>query len=126
MVGSGPYRFLPEEFNAGARSAYERFAAYVPRPSRAPSYTAGPKVAHFDRVEWLSVGDAAIAAAALMQNEVDWPDYLPADQMPLVARNSGVTVEVRDARRVDPVHALQPALSSLRQPRHSACLAGRR
>ena len=31
MVGSGPYRFLPAEFSAGVRSAYERFAAYVPR-----------------------------------------------------------------------------------------------
>jgi peptide/nickel transport system substrate-binding protein len=97
MVGSGPYRFLPKEFNAGARSAYERFATYAPRPNRALSYTAGPKIAHFDRVEWLSVGDAAIAAAALMRNEVDWLDYLPADQMALVARNSGVTMEVRDA-----------------------------
>ena len=31
MVGSGPYRFLPAEFNAGERATYERFAAYVPR-----------------------------------------------------------------------------------------------
>ena len=36
MMGSGPYRFLPAEFNAGERSSYERFAAYVPR-SEGPS-----------------------------------------------------------------------------------------
>ncbi len=65
IVGSGPYRFLPAEFNAGVRSAYERFAAYVPRREGNQSYTAGPKVTHFDRVEWISLGDAATWVAAL-------------------------------------------------------------
>jgi peptide/nickel transport system substrate-binding protein len=32
MVGSGPYRFLPDEHVAGARVAYAKFAGYVPRP----------------------------------------------------------------------------------------------
>jgi peptide/nickel transport system substrate-binding protein len=31
MVGSGPYRFVAGEFNAGERATYERFAGYVPR-----------------------------------------------------------------------------------------------
>lgn len=65
MVGSGPYRFLSAEFNAGERAAYERFATYQPRGTGTLSYTAGPKIAHFDRVEWQSLGDAATAAAAL-------------------------------------------------------------
>jgi peptide/nickel transport system substrate-binding protein len=30
IVGSGPYRFLPEEHISGARAAYERFALYQP------------------------------------------------------------------------------------------------
>ena len=46
-------------FNAGERATYERFAGYVPRTEGTASYTAGPKVAHFDRVEWQSLGDAA-------------------------------------------------------------------
>jgi peptide/nickel transport system substrate-binding protein len=96
MVGSGPYRFIPSEFNAGARSVYERFAAYVPRPGGTLSYSAGPKVTHFDRVEWQSVGDAATAVAALLQNEVDWLDFVAADQMPQLTGKAGVTVEVRD------------------------------
>lgn len=103
MIGSGPYRFLPAEFNAGVRSTYERFAAYVPRGEGAPSYTAGPKVTHFDRVEWQSVGDTATAVAALLQGEVDWLDYVPPDQVPLVVRNSGVTVEVKDTAGSIPV-----------------------
>ncbi len=31
VIGSGPYRFLPTEFNAGERAAYERFTGYLPR-----------------------------------------------------------------------------------------------
>ena len=96
MVGSGPYRFLPAEFNAGERAAYERFAAYVPRGEGTPSYTAGPKITHFDRVEWQSLGDVATAVAALSQGEVDWVDSVPADQLPLLARNAKVTVEVSE------------------------------
>jgi peptide/nickel transport system substrate-binding protein len=98
MVGSGPYRFLPAEFNAGVRSAYERFAAYVPRREGNQSYTAGPKVTHFDRVEWISLGDAATSVAALSQGEVDWLDSPSADQVPLLVRNAKVTVEVRRLR----------------------------
>ncbi len=96
IVGSGPYRFLPAEFNAGVRSAYERFAAYVPRREGNQSYTAGPKVTHFDRVEWISLGDAATSVAALSQGEVDWLNSPSADQVPLLARNPGVTVEVKE------------------------------
>jgi peptide/nickel transport system substrate-binding protein len=96
MVGSGPYRFLPTEFNAGERATYERFAAYVPRGEGIPSYNAGPKVTHFDRVEWRSAGDAATAVAALLQGEVDWLDAPGADHVPLLSRNAGVTVEVRE------------------------------
>ena len=97
MVGSGPYRFLPTEFNAGERATYERFAAYAPRGEGTPSYTSGPKITHFDRVEWRAVGDAATAVSALMQGEVDWLDVPSSDQTPLLARNTGVTVEVKDA-----------------------------
>jgi peptide/nickel transport system substrate-binding protein len=96
IVGSGPYRFLPAEFNSGVRAAYKRFAEYVPRGEGTQSYTAGPKVAHFDRVEWQSIGDAAISVAALLQGEVDWLDSPSADQVPLLVRNASVTVEVRE------------------------------
>ncbi len=96
MVGSGPYRFLPAEFNAGERATYERFAEYVPCKGETLSYTAGPKVTHFDRVEWRTLGDLATAVAALSQGEVDWVDLVPADLVPLLTRNAGVTVEVKE------------------------------
>jgi hypothetical protein len=90
MVGSGPYRFLPAEFNAGVRSAYERFTSYVPRGEGTQSYTAGPKLAHFDRVEWQSIGDPATSVAALLQGEVDWLDSPSADQVPPALGSEGV------------------------------------
>ena len=82
MVGSGPYRFLPDERVPGARVAYGRFDGYVPRDGGEASRTAGPKRAGFDRVEWTIIQDAATAAAALQKGEVDWwlaanPDLLP-------------------------------------------------
>ena len=97
MVGSGPFRFLPAEFNSGERATYERFAAYVPRGEGIASYTAGPKVTHFDRVEWRAIGDAATSVAALLRGEVDWLDFPGIDQVPLLARDAGVTVEVTEA-----------------------------
>ncbi len=96
MVGSGPYRFLPAEFNAGERAAYERFTGYVPRDGETLSYNAGPKITHFDRVEWRALGDVATAVAALSRGEVDWVDSVPSDLVPLLARNDSVTVEVKE------------------------------
>jgi peptide/nickel transport system substrate-binding protein len=71
MVGSGPFRFNAAERVVGAFLAYERFAAYVPRPDGTPDWTAGPKIAHFDRVEWHVIPDPATAAGALQTGEMD-------------------------------------------------------
>src|SRR5689334_19854857 len=47
IVGSGPYRFLPDEHVSGARAAFARFAEYRPRdaggPAGATGFTSGPK-----------------------------------------------------------------------------------
>jgi peptide/nickel transport system substrate-binding protein len=96
MVGSGPYRFLPAEFSAGEHSTYERFGGYVPRGEGTPSYTAGPKITHFDRVEWRAMGDNATAVAALLKGEVDWVDAPTADLLPLLMGKANVTVEIKE------------------------------
>ena len=54
MVGSGPYRYVASERVAGARNVYAKFADYKPRPNGTPSFCAGPRLAHFDRIEWLT------------------------------------------------------------------------
>ncbi len=96
MVGSGPYRFLVAERVPGARAVYERNTAYVPRASGTPDFTAGPKVAHLDRVEWLTTPDPAAAAAALQNGEVDWWDFASADLLPLLRRHNRLEVKVLD------------------------------
>jgi peptide/nickel transport system substrate-binding protein len=52
MIGSGPFRYKADERVAGSLVVYERFDGYAPRPNGVADGTAGPKVAHFDRVEW--------------------------------------------------------------------------
>lgn len=137
VVGSGPFRFLPAERVSGARVAYARFEGYVPRPNGVASGTAGPKLAHFDRVEWLTMPDAATAAAALQAGEVDWWEYPTADLLPLLRRRPDIAVEVPDpfgymaALRPNHLHppfddpaarrALLPAIS---QPDFMTAVAG--
>lgn len=96
MIGSGPYRFVPDAFNAGERAAYERFVQYVPRAGEPSRYMSGGKVAHFDRVEWRTVPDIATASAALSRGEVDWIDTVPADLATNLRRRDDVTVEVTE------------------------------
>jgi peptide/nickel transport system substrate-binding protein len=71
-IGSGPFRFVANERVPGARVVYERNPAYVPRPDGTPAYTAGPKRALVDRVEWVIMPEAATAVQALQAGEVDW------------------------------------------------------
>ena len=71
-TGSGPFRFVPGERVPGARTVYERFAGYTPRGDGAIQGSAGPKIAHFDRVEVLVIPDGATAVNALQRAEVDF------------------------------------------------------
>lgn len=96
MIGSGPYRFVADEHVVGSRVVYSKFDQYIPR-QEAPEGTTGGKVAHFDRIEWQIIPDAATAAAALQAGEVDWWDQVHPDLAPLLAGNSDIEV-----RRLDP------------------------
>jgi peptide/nickel transport system substrate-binding protein len=87
MVGSGPFRFVADERVVGARVVYERFDKYVPRPDGVTACTAGPKVAHFDRVEWTVIPDVATAAAAMQSGEADWWEQPSFDLMPTMKRD---------------------------------------
>ena len=96
MVGSGPFRFLPNERIPGARIAYERFVGYRPREDGTAAWTAGPKIANFDRIEWVVLSDDAIAAAALQTGEVDWWEDPTIDLVPALAANPRLRVHVPD------------------------------
>lgn len=95
MIGSGPFRYVAEERLAGARNVYAKNEAYVPR-SEPASYLSGGKVVHFDRVEWLTLPDAATASAALQRGEVDWWELPAVDVVPQLRRARGLKVEALD------------------------------
>jgi peptide/nickel transport system substrate-binding protein len=90
IVGSGPYRFLPEEHISGARAAYERFPLYQPCTGGPVGFTSGPKIAHFDRVEWLTL-DPFSAMAALHAGEIDWWELPTSDLLEQLARDRDLT-----------------------------------
>ena len=94
-IGSGPFRWVANERVAGSRAVYERFAAYHPR-NEPVSFLAGGKIAHMNRVEWLTIPDGATAGAALQQGEVDWWEQPIGDLVPLLKRARDVKVEVKD------------------------------
>lgn len=96
MVGSGPFRYIANERVAGSRNVYEKFDGYVPRSSGTPSFAAGPKIVHIDRVEWVTIPDAATAAAALQVGEVDWWEQPQPDLIPLLRRHRDIRVEAKE------------------------------
>ncbi len=96
MVGSGPFRYVAAERVPGAQTVYTRFEGYVPRPGGSPECTAGPKIAHFDRIEWTAIPDVATAAAALQQGQVDWWQEPSLDLTPTLKRDTALTVETLD------------------------------
>jgi peptide/nickel transport system substrate-binding protein len=96
VVGSGPFRFRRDEFVTGSLVVYDRHPAYAPAPSGEPSLTAGPKVAHFERIEWRILPDAATAAAALQAGEVDWFETPPPELAGRLRRHPALRVERMD------------------------------
>jgi peptide/nickel transport system substrate-binding protein len=98
IVGSGPYRYLDAERVAGAHNAYAKFDKYAPRPQGAPSFCAGPRIAHFDRVEWLTTPDPATQVAALQSNEVDWVEQPLMDLVGQLRKDPGIKVQVAETK----------------------------
>ncbi len=96
IIGSGPFRFVANEAVPGDRYVYERFEGYVPREGGGSGFTAGPKRASLQRVEWRVIPDAGTAAAALQAGEVDWWDQALPDLAPMLARNKARRVEASD------------------------------
>ena len=95
VVGSGPFRFKADERVQGSLFVYQKFDKYKPRESGEPSFTSGPKIVYFDRVEWHVQPDSATKAAAMQAGEMDWWENPPGDLLPLL-RKAGIQTEVTD------------------------------
>ena len=94
-IGSGPFKFVKEEWVPGNKAVFVRNADYVPR-EELPSFASGGKVAKVDRVEWLYIPDTTTAAAALNAGEADWYEQPPADLVPVFAANKDIVVTTVD------------------------------
>jgi peptide/nickel transport system substrate-binding protein len=99
-IGSGPFRFLRDQWVPGSQAVYEKFAGYVPRNEPASSAAGGKRV-HVERVEWRIIPDPSTAAAALQTGEVDWYEQPAFDLMPLLQRARDVRIE-----QIDPVGSI--------------------
>ncbi|MDI3308253.1 MAG: ABC transporter substrate-binding protein [Acetobacteraceae bacterium] len=91
VIGSGPFRWVADEYVPGSRAVYAKFERYHPRDEPA-SYAAGGYRVLVDRVEWRIIPDAATAGNALISGEVDWIDQPLPDLLPLLRRSRGVQV----------------------------------
>jgi len=103
VVGSGPFRFVADEYVSGSRALFARHEGYKPRDD-APSSVAGAKRAFMDRVEWRIIPEAGTAVNALRAGEVDWLEMPIPDLIPVLRKDRNVVVG-----RLDP-YGLYPVL----------------
>jgi peptide/nickel transport system substrate-binding protein len=94
-VGSGPMRFVKNEWVPGAKAVFEKFADYVPRQEPG-SWLAGGKHMMVDRIEWIVMPDPGTASAALQNGEIDWWENPIPDLVPLLRKNRNVMVDIAD------------------------------
>ncbi|MBL8687841.1 MAG: ABC transporter substrate-binding protein [Rhodospirillaceae bacterium] len=95
VIGSGPFKFKQDEWVPGAKVVYVKNDAYKPR-SEAPSYAAGGKVVHLERVEWLYIPDPATIGAALGAGEIDFWETPTSDLLPILRRNKDIVLAPSD------------------------------
>ncbi|MCX8118707.1 MAG: ABC transporter substrate-binding protein [Desulfobacterota bacterium] len=94
-IGSGPFKFVSAEFKPGLKAVYEKNKDYVPR-SEPPSGSAGGKVVHVDRVEWVTMPDHMTAVNALLAGEIDYMEWVPYDLLPMVEGKKEIVVTVME------------------------------
>ncbi|MEQ8393595.1 ABC transporter substrate-binding protein [Thalassobaculum sp.] len=95
VIGSGPFRFVAEEWVPGSKVVYRKFEKYVPR-SEPASLAAGGKVVHVDEVQSIYMPDAGVAMAAMASGQIDLMESPPTDLLPLLEQNPDVTVAAND------------------------------
>jgi peptide/nickel transport system substrate-binding protein len=95
VVGSGPFKFVREEWQPGEQVVYVRNLDYVPR-DESPSGSTGGKRAFLDTVIWRYVPDPWDAAEDLAAGKIDWWEIPPLDFIPKLEQNSDLQTFVTD------------------------------
>ena len=94
-IGSGPFKFVAEEFQPGNKVVYVKNPDYVPR-DEPPDWASGGKVVRVEQVEWIYMPEHTAAAAALNRGEVDWWEEVTPDLVPTLVANPDITVARSD------------------------------
>jgi len=114
-----PFKMVKAEWVPGNKVVYVKNTDYVPR-KEPPSWGAGARCqGRPGRVDLHP--DAATAAAALNGGEVDWWQQVPADLVPIVAKNKSIKVE-----SVDPLGSIGLLRSTTCSRRSTTRRCGRR
>ncbi|MGY4311647.1 ABC transporter substrate-binding protein [Bradyrhizobium sp. JR3.5] len=90
QIGSGPFKFVPAEFQPGVKAVYEKNKDYVPR-AEPPSWTSGGKVVKIDRVEWITMPDVQTATSALQSGDIDFLERPSFDMLPILQADRNLT-----------------------------------
>jgi len=93
-IGSGPFRFVRDEWNPGQRALWARNEHYVARQEPVDGL-AGGRVPRLDRVEWTIISDPATSAGAMTRGEQDYWEYPLHDLLPVLRRSRDVVVQQR-------------------------------
>lgn len=115
LVGSGPFKFLPEESRDGQLMVFEKNEAYVPR-DEPPSWASGGKVVNFDRLEILEIPDATTQLNALINGEIDYVEVISSDLLPLIEAQGPEVARVSNTSVVQlvvRVNHLQPPFDDI-------------
>ena len=92
VVGSGPFVFSTDNWSPGDIAVFEKSPTYVPRDEPSDGL-AGGKVVHMDRIEVVTIPDAATRVAALQAGEIDFIQSTPHDFVPILELDPNVAVE---------------------------------
>jgi peptide/nickel transport system substrate-binding protein len=95
FVGSGPFKFVRDEWQPGGQAVYMRNPDYVPR-NDLPSGSTGGKKAYLDKIIWRYIPDPWDAAEDLAAGKVDWWEQPPLDFIPKIEQNPDLQTQLND------------------------------
>ena len=89
MVGSGPFKFVADQYRPGDQAVYVKNTDYKPR-AEPMSWTAGGKVVNVDKVVWKAMPDMQTSINALQSGDVDLIEQVTIDLLPLLKANDEI------------------------------------
>ncbi|WP_261398210.1 ABC transporter substrate-binding protein [Maritimibacter alkaliphilus] len=89
-IGSGPFKFVEEDYRPGVSATFAKFEEYVPREEPSDGM-AGAKVVKVDEVVWTTMPDPMTSLNALMSGEIDFLEQTPHDLLPVIEGNPDIS-----------------------------------